>query len=70
MCSSLILDKKLPNILDREIETLDDYLKKIDEVNVTDVQEVAKTLFQKQRLNLQVIGPFKDNSIFEKALRT
>lgn len=56
-------------VLDRKIETIDDYLKKIDEVTIEQVQDAAKELFGKNRLNLQVLGPFKGNSIFEKALK-
>ncbi|MBI2020828.1 insulinase family protein [Candidatus Daviesbacteria bacterium] len=55
-------------VLDREIETFDDYLKKIDAVTIAEVQNVAKELFQKQKYNLQVIGPFKDKLKFEKIL--
>lgn len=56
-------------VLDREIETFDEILKKIDEVSEDDVKEVAVELFKKERFNLQVIGPFKSASSFEKILR-
>ena len=55
-------------ILDRKIETFEEYLEKIDKVTVEDVQEVAKELFKPERFNLQIIGPFKSTVSFEKIL--
>lgn len=55
-------------VLDREIETFDDYLKKIDQVTAEDVRDVAKNLFQKDKFNLQTIGPFKSDQEFLKTL--
>ncbi len=55
-------------VLDRELETFDEFLHKIDAVNVEDIQKVAQELIQKNRYNLQVIGPFKDTNKFEKIL--
>ena len=55
-------------VLDRELETFDEYLKKIDAVTAEDIQKVAKELFQKNRFNLQVIGPFKSTEKFKKLL--
>lgn len=57
-------------VLDREIETFDEYLKKIDAVTLEDVQVVAKELFQKNKFNLQIIGPFKTSLPFEKILNS
>ena len=56
-------------ILDRELETFEEYLKNIDAVTIKDVQEVAKELFDKNKFNLQIIGPFKSPSSFEKLLK-
>lgn len=56
-------------ILDRKIETFDEYLGKIDEVEREDIQNAAKELFQKGRFNLQIIGPFKNPDQFVKILR-
>jgi len=47
-------------ILDKELESFDEYLKHIDAVTLKDVQDVAKDLFKKDRYNLQLIGPFKE----------
>lgn len=55
-------------ILEGELETFDDYMKKIDAVTVEDIQAVAKDLFQRDRYNLQIIGPLKDKTPFEKIL--
>lgn len=57
-------------VLDRKLETFEDYLKKIDAVTIEDVQRVAKELFSKEKYNLQVIGPFKDKTKFEKILNS
>lgn len=54
--------------LDRELETFDDYLKKIDAVTVEQVQAAAKVLFKKEKFNLQIIAPLKNSQPFEKIL--
>lgn len=56
-------------VLDRKIETFDEYLKKIDAVSVQDIKQVAQELIKVEKFNLQVIGPFKDKALFEKALK-
>jgi len=56
-------------ILDRKIETFEQYLEKIDRITVLDIQKVASELFQKNKFNLQVIGPFKEDSKFRKLLK-
>ncbi|OGE38179.1 hypothetical protein A3B45_03855 [Candidatus Daviesbacteria bacterium RIFCSPLOWO2_01_FULL_39_12] len=55
-------------VLDREIETFEEYLKNIDLVTAEDIKDVARELFQKGKFNLQVIGPFKEKGKFEKIL--
>ena len=57
-------------VLDRKLETFDEYLAKIDVVMAKDIQEAAKELFQKERYNLQVIGPFKSKEKFEEILNS
>lgn len=57
-------------VLDRKIETFEQYLKNIDAVTAEDIQNVAKELFQKDRFNLQIIGPFKSSAQFEKILES
>ena len=55
-------------VLDRKVETFEEYLKKIDQISPGDIQKVAKELFRKERYNLQVIGPFKSDTQFKKIL--
>lgn len=55
-------------ILDRKLETFEEYLKGIDKVTEEDVLELAKYLFDKNRFNLQVIAPIKETSKFDKIL--
>ena len=55
-------------ILDREIETFEEYLKKIEAITIDDLQVVAKDLFKKEKFNLQIIGPFKNQTKFESLL--
>lgn len=56
-------------VLDRKIETFEEYLKNVDQVTIEDVQNIARELFRKEKYNLQVIGPFKDSKPFEKILQ-
>lgn len=55
-------------VLNHEIETFEEYLKKIDQVSAEDIRQVASELFNHNRFNLQVIGPFRSAAIFAKAL--
>ncbi|MBI2022489.1 insulinase family protein [Candidatus Daviesbacteria bacterium] len=55
-------------VLDRELETFDEILKKIDAVSAEDVKKVAGELFKTAKYNLQLIGPFKSVSSFESIL--
>lgn len=55
-------------VLDRKIETFDEYLQKIDAVTTEDVKKVAEELFKNEKFNLQIIGPIKDKDKFEKIL--
>lgn len=57
-------------ILDRELMSFDQYLKNIDAVTVEEVLAVAKDLFQKEKYNLQLIGPFKSTTKFEKIINS
>jgi predicted Zn-dependent peptidase len=56
-------------VLDRKLETFEEYLKNIEAVTVEDVQKVAQELIKPELFNLQVIGPFKNPSQFEKLLK-
>ncbi|MBI2019701.1 insulinase family protein [Candidatus Daviesbacteria bacterium] len=57
-------------VLDNKIETFDEILKKVDKVTKEDVQNLAKELFEKNRFNLQIIGPFKSGEKFERILNS
>jgi len=56
-------------LLEGKVRTMDEYLKRIDEVKAEDVKRVARFLFSANKLNLAVIGPFKDQVRFEKILK-
>lgn len=55
-------------VLDRKLETFEEYLKSIDAVTAEDVQKLAKELFQNHKFNLQILGPVRDPKPFEKIL--
>jgi predicted Zn-dependent peptidase len=48
-------------VLDRKIESFEEYMKKIVLVTKEEIQEVAKELFRKEKFNLQIIGPLKNS---------
>ncbi|MEJ2347907.1 MAG: pitrilysin family protein [Patescibacteria group bacterium] len=56
----------LKELLLDKTETPEDVFKGIDEVSKEDILRVAKKLFVPERLNLAVIGPYKDKRRFEK----
>ncbi|MDD4271987.1 MAG: pitrilysin family protein [Patescibacteria group bacterium] len=51
-----------------EILTPEKYYTRIKKVTALDIGRVAKEIFVKQKLNLAVIGPYKDKEEFEKML--
>ncbi len=55
-------------LLTNEILTLEEKFAKIETVTVNDIQRVAQDIFQPDKLNLALIGPFKDKRRFEKIL--
>jgi len=56
-------------LLENRILTLEEKLAKIEKVTANDIQRVAKDIFQPKKLNLALIGPFKDKKRFEKLLK-
>jgi len=56
-------------LLTNKILTLDEKLAKIESVTTNDIQRVAKDIFRPEKLNLALIGPFKDKKRFEKLLK-
>jgi predicted Zn-dependent peptidase len=55
-------------ILQRKISTPKEECKMIDKVSQDDILKVAREIFRPQKLNLALIGPFKDEERFEKLL--
>ncbi len=53
---------------DGELETFEEFLKKIDAVTADQVQAVAKELFTGKEYTVQIIAPLKDTSAIEKIL--
>ena len=56
-------------ILKRKVFTAEDIFKKIDQVAINDIKEVARDIFKPEKLNLALIGPFKEKEKFEKLLK-
>ncbi len=56
-------------ILKNEILTIKQISGKIEEVTNQDLQRVARDIFQPEKLNLALIGPFKEKEKFEKLLK-
>jgi predicted Zn-dependent peptidase len=59
----------MQELLTNQILTLEQKFAKIDEVTVEDIQRVSRDIFQPAKLNLALIGPFKDKKKFEKLLK-
>ena len=56
-------------LLKREINSLDEKAKKIRKVTADQIQSLANYIFKNNKLNLALIGPFKDKSKFLKILK-
>ena len=56
-------------LLEKRILTPDEIFAKIDKVTANDIQELARDIFQPQKLNLVLIGPFKDKERFQRILK-
>ncbi len=59
----------IDELLEGRVRSLKEYLKRIDEVEAADIKRLAQFLFANSKLNLAVIGPFKDETRFEKLLK-
>lgn len=59
----------MQEVLKREIEKPRDLADKIEKVTASDVQKIARELFQDKHLNLAVIGDFKDKPALGKILK-
>jgi predicted Zn-dependent peptidase len=56
-------------LLKKELLTLKEIYAKIDKVSASDIQMVARDIFQPKKLNLALVGPFKDKNNFKKLLK-
>jgi len=52
------------NILNPE-----EYFAKLEKVSANDIRRVAKDIFKNEKLNLAIIGPFKDDKKFKKIVK-
>jgi predicted Zn-dependent peptidase len=59
----------IQELLERKILTPQEIYAKIDKVSQSDILKVAQDIFQPKKLNLALIGPFKDKKKFEKLLK-
>jgi len=59
----------IQELLEKKILTPEEIFKKIDEVSRTDILNVTKEIFRPEKLNLAIIGPFKNKEKFEKILK-
>ena len=56
-------------LTENKILTPEEKLAKIEAVTADDIQRVARDIFRPEKLNLALIGPFKDKNKFQKLLR-
>jgi predicted Zn-dependent peptidase len=53
-------------LMENEIRTVEKIKAKVDEVSVAGISKTAKRVFEENKLNLTVLGDFKDKARFEK----
>jgi predicted Zn-dependent peptidase len=56
-------------LLEEKILTPEEIFAKIDKVTAEDILKVARNIFRPEKLNLALIGPFKEKEKFEKLLK-
>jgi predicted Zn-dependent peptidase len=56
-------------ILERELKNAGEISAKINAVTRQDVIDIAKDIFRNEKLNMALIGPYKDKAVFEKILK-
>ncbi len=56
-------------VLKKEIQKIEEKAKKINAVTAQDIKKVAEDIFKNEKLNLALIGPFKDSAPFLKMLK-
>jgi len=56
-------------LLEKKLLTPEEIFAKIDKVTAEDILKVARNIFRPKKLNLALIGPFKEKETFEKLLK-
>jgi predicted Zn-dependent peptidase len=56
-------------LLERKIRTPEEAMRLVDKVTADDVQRVAKDIFKPGKLNLVIIGPYREENRFKKLLK-
>lgn len=56
-------------LLEKKILTPEEIFKKIDRVSQSDIQKLARDIFKPEKLNLALIGPFKNKEKFKRLLK-
>ncbi|MBU2545252.1 insulinase family protein [Patescibacteria group bacterium] len=57
-------------LLEKRILTPEQIYARINKVSINDILEVSKDIFKSEKLNLALIGPFKDKTRFQNILNT
>jgi predicted Zn-dependent peptidase len=55
-------------IFKKPIKSPEQLIKEINVVTAKDIKRLAKSIFKDEKLNMAIVGPFKDNAPFEKIL--
>ncbi len=58
-----------PILFENKVLTLEEKLDKINKVTLEDIKQVVSEVFDNKKLNLALIGPFKDPEPFKKILK-
>ena len=56
-------------LLKKEMKNAEEKAKELRKVTAKEIQKLAREIFQDQKLNLALIGPFKDKAEFTKILK-
>jgi len=56
-------------LIEKKIMTPEELFKKIDQVSINDINKVTGDIFRPEKLNLALIGPYKEKDNFQKLLR-
>jgi len=59
----------MQDILEKKILTSEEIFSKIDKVSREDILKLAKDIFRPEKLNLAILGPFKEKNKFQKLLK-